>query len=136
SKHISARIAYLHKAAVYLTEQGHGQPAARTSNTPNCNLPDAKLDPNSGGLSLHLVKHMKQVAEKATIRLKPEVKRSICKRCNAVLIKDATAAMSTENQSHGQKPWANVYKIECRLCHAAKRFPIGAKRQLKKSKRR
>lgn len=93
--------------------------------------------PATGGLPLHLANHIRQVAQKAIIRLPPDIKHSICKRCNAVLVDGLTSSKRTENLSKGgKKPWADVLVIECGACGAAKRFPVGAPRQEKKAERR
>jgi len=88
---------------------------------------------SSAGLQFHLSRHMRQVAQRATIRVPSSLKHTICKRCGAILIPNETSSKQVENRSRGgKKPWADVLLVECRLCGAAKRFPVGARRQAKK----
>lgn len=50
---------------------------------------------------------------------------------------DTTSETRIENKSRAEKkPCADVLVIQCRNCHAEKRFPIGAPRQKKKTERR
>lgn len=73
---------------------------------------------------------------KSQIRLSQDVKHSICKRCSAILIPGSTSSSKVENLSRGgKKPWADVLVIECNVCSAQKRFPVGAKRQPRKNLR-
>lgn len=82
------------------------------------------------GTSVHLVSHMLAVSRKGQVQLSHEVKRSVCKRCNAVLLPDVTSTTRIENESKAQKKsWADVRVIECLTCNAKKRFHIGARRK-------
>ncbi|KAI7280085.1 hypothetical protein KC345_g4975 [Hortaea werneckii] len=93
--------------------------------------------PDSGGLPLHLATHLRQVALKSQIRLRTDVKHSICKRCSSVLIEGTTSNKRIENESKGgKKPHADVLLISCNVCGADKRFPVGAKRQKRKGERK
>lgn len=90
----------------------------------------------SGGLLHHLSNHLRQVAQKSQIRLHTSVKHSICKICSAILIEGETSKKYIENLSRGgRKPHADVLVLECGVCGSKKRFPTGAKRQLRKSQR-
>lgn len=85
----------------------------------------------------YLTAHMRAAARKSQIRLPQDVKHSYCKRCDACLDGDTASQTHMENKSrHGSKPWADVKVITCAYCHATKRFPVGAKRQLKKKVRK
>ncbi|KAK3640765.1 hypothetical protein LTR56_011642 [Elasticomyces elasticus] len=97
----------------------------------------AGLDlPQSGGLSLYLASHLGQIARKTQTRLHPNIKHSICRTCNAVLVIGETCTKRMENVSRaGGKPNADVLVVECTVCGAAKRFPVGAKRQKRKAAR-
>ncbi|RMZ34169.1 hypothetical protein D0859_01672 [Hortaea werneckii] len=97
--------------------------------------PEVQL-PHSGGLPLHLATHLRQVALKSQIRLRTDVKHSICKRCSSILIEGTTSNKRIENKSKGgRKPHADVLVISCKVCGADKRFPVGAKRQKRKGER-
>ena len=92
--------------------------------------------PQSGGLPLYLTGHLTQVARKSQIRLQTSVKHSICKRCGTVLVERSTSSKFVENLSKGgKKTHADVLVVECGTCGTQKRWPVGAQRQGKKSKR-
>lgn len=111
-----------------------GRQSSTTATRPPADSP-FQLPP-SGGLPLLLSAHMSQVARKSQIRLSSEVKHRTCKRCNTTLVEGMTSTKTTENLSKGRRrPHADVLVVECRSCGAPKRFPIGAKRQSRKSKR-
>jgi len=113
NKHLHARTAFLYQAATYLT-----------------------LQTNRSRLALELGSDLQQVSRKAQLHVSKEVKRSICKSCNSILIPGRTATQRIENASKGgRKPWADVLVVQCDLCGGKKRFPIGAKRQGKKCDR-
>jgi ribonuclease P protein subunit RPR2 len=137
--HLQARIAYLQKAAMYLTAQTSKQsvPDApdRTAEAPHNR--NTLVERPSGGLPHHLSTHLMQIARKSQLRLRPDVKHNICKLCGNILIGGETSTKSTENLSNGgKKPHADVLVIECGYCGAKKRFPVGATRQTKMSERR
>ncbi|KAK5685746.1 hypothetical protein LTR17_026968, partial [Elasticomyces elasticus] len=89
--------------------------------------------PQSGGLPLYLASHLGQIARKTQIRLHPNIKHSTCRICSAVLVVGGTCTKRVENVSRGgRKPHADVLIIECTVCGAAKRFPVGARRQKRK----
>ncbi|KAJ4297468.1 hypothetical protein N0V90_005359 [Kalmusia sp. IMI 367209] len=86
--------------------------------------------PKGKGSDLHTV------SRKGQVRLSSDLKRSVCRICNTVLIPGRTATQRIENESRGgKKPWADVLVIECTLCGSKKRFPVGAQRQKKKAER-
>ena len=94
------------------------------------------IEPPSGGLPLLLSSHLTQVARKSQIRLHPETKHQICKRCGNVLAEGTTSFQYVENASKsGKRPRADVRVIRCMACGATKRWPTGATRQKKKSHR-
>ena len=125
NKHLHARIAYLHQAATHLALQA----PAVTHTDPS------KLQQR--GLPLLLTAQLQAVSQKAQIRLSHDMKRSICKACSTPLMPDTTSETRIENKSRAEKkPCADVLVIQCRNCHAEKRFPIGAQRQKRKAERR
>ena len=90
----------------------------------------------SCGGSRQLFAHLRAVSLKGQIRLSPQMKHSICKRCDQFLVPGCSATICMENKSRGaKKPWADVLVIKCIACGTAKRFPVGAKRQLRKGGR-
>jgi ribonuclease P protein subunit RPR2 len=94
------------------------------------------FNPPPSGLPLQLNAHLRSVAQKAQIRLSQDLKHAICKTCSSPLIEGETHLRSTENLSKGgRKSWADVLVLKCCACGACKRFPIGAKKQKRKSLR-
>ena len=88
------------------------------------------------GLARHLLCQSRAVSLKSQMRLASQVKRSMCKKCNTLLVNDFTSTSGIENRSRGRrKSWADVLVVECNGCHAKKRIPVGGKRQLRKSER-
>jgi ribonuclease P protein subunit RPR2 len=158
NKHLNARIAYLNQAAEYLTRNAQAQKHASISNgtgtksapgelnstAPEVTAADAPQTANpqvtagtlSGGLPNLLSSHLRIIAQKAQIRLPPELKHSICKTCSAPLLEGLTSIKTLENLSrYGKKSWADVVVVDCVACGTCKRFPVGAKRQGRKEKR-
>lgn len=141
SKHLHARTTFLYQAATYLTLQttskditidtalGSSENGITTPNHSQC-VP--RLSP----VALQLGSDLQQVSRKAQLRLSVDLKRTMCKRCNTILVPGRTATQTVENMSkHGDKPWADVLVLVCKTCDGRKRFPIGAKRQEKKRER-
>lgn len=152
NKHLHARVAYLDKIAKYMVSQHipldasrQNEDAASTAKSAG----DVETDSNVGkqisqlelqtpdrGLAYLYGTHLRAVSLKSQVPLSQEVKRAYCKVCNAPLIPGRTSEMHLENRSkHGKKPWADVQVISCLKCHSDKRYPIGARRQPKKSLR-
>ncbi|KAI9709901.1 MAG: hypothetical protein M1820_002978 [Bogoriella megaspora] len=97
---------------------------------------EREQEPSLSGLSRHLVNQLLTTRRKSQIRLSREMKRSICKRCETVLIPGSSCRAFEENISKGgKKKWCDNLVIECLKCGAQKRFPVGLRRQLKKSER-
>ncbi|KAJ8108126.1 hypothetical protein OPT61_g8390 [Boeremia exigua] len=133
NKHLHARTTFLYQAASYLTlqssitgpENGHQNPVS------GCNQ-----NQQPSPLALRLGSDLHTVSRKAQLRLAVDLKRSMCKSCNAILVPGHTATQTVENQSKGgSKPWADVLVVNCKRCDSKRRIPIGAKRQLKKRDR-
>ena len=84
----------------------------------------------------HLVSNIRGVSLKVQAQLSPSLKHSMCKRCDAFLVMGITSTSMVENRSSdGRKPWADVLVVTCNACNSSKRFPIGAKRQHRKTDR-
>ena len=87
-------------------------------------------------LSRQLLGHVRAVSLRSQIKLTPAVKHTICKRCNVLLTSGSTSTSYIENQSSGgRKPWADVLVTTCTACGASKRYPVGAKRQVRRESR-
>lgn len=157
NRHLHSRVSFLYQAASYLAAQGvsnhgaaeaQGSSKALTTNSKGQEEEDPiKADEEATkdlgllrsrptGHSLQLVFQLRAVSRKAQIRLTRDVKRSICKNCNALLDPGKSSLVEVENLSRGgKKTWADVLVIKCLTCGEKKRYPIGSNRQLRKSER-
>ena len=87
-------------------------------------------------LSRQLVFHIGALCSRSQIRLSAAMKHSICKRCGILLVPGSTSTSYVENKSRGaRKAWADVLVTTCTACGTAKRFPVGAKGQLRRESR-
>ncbi|KAI8934507.1 hypothetical protein NX059_008207 [Plenodomus lindquistii] len=137
NKHLHARTTFLYQAATYLTLQTtQAEITAPATRVQIAGGSDASLTHARSPIALQLGSDLQQVSRKAQLRLAVDLKRSMCKSCNSILVPGKTASQHIENVSKGEKkPWADVLVLECLFCGSKKRFPVGAKQQLKKSKR-
>jgi ribonuclease P protein subunit RPR2 len=137
SKHLHARTTFLYQAAAYLTLQttSHDTAIATTfssSQDDTTTLYHSQHVPRRSPTALQLGSDLQQVTRKAQLRLSVDLKRTMCKRCNTILLPGRTATQTVENTSrNGGKPWADVLVLACKTCDGRKRFPIGANRQNK-----
>ena len=98
--------------------------------------PDNDWASKDFALSRQLLAHLRAVSLRGQIKLTPAVKHTICKRCNVLLIPGSTSTSNIENKSsEGRKPWADVLVTTCTACGTSKRFPVGAKRQVRRASR-
>lgn len=98
--------------------------------------PDDDSVSEESALSRQLVVHLRAISLKSQIRLSPAMKHTICKRCDILLMPGSTSTSYMENNSRGaRKAWADVLVTTCAGCGTAKRFPVGAKRQLRRESR-
>jgi ribonuclease P protein subunit RPR2 len=88
----------------------------------------------------HLLASMRSISTKTQIRLSQSIKRSVCRRCNALLTLNSTAEI--ENLSRGgRKARADVLVVKCCQCAFEKRYPVGMgegenkKKKTKKTKK-
>ena len=139
NKHLHVRLSYLYQAATYLTLQTTMQDTTTTSlrRDEQTTLHNTVQTQRQSPLALELGSDIQQVSRKGQLRLAVDLKRSMCKSCNTVLIPGRTATQAIENPSKGgKKSWADVLVVTCNLCGGKKRFPVNATKQLKKAKRR
>lgn len=117
--------------------------AVSDDGVPVCTIEQADMMPKIGphndwasndfGLSRQLLAHLRAVSLRSQIKLTPAVKHTICKRCNLLLVPGSTSTSYVENKSSGgRKPWADVLVTTCTACGTSKRFPVGAKRQIRR----
>ncbi|TLD23467.1 Rpr2-domain-containing protein [Venturia nashicola] len=162
NRHCYSRIAFLHQAAQHLASkqfspepntqlanpvQTEERPTGAVTDAPKktkgmSNLDGeikqtATLQPADGfGLSRRLASHLLTVSRKGSVGVSREMKRSICKRCQSILIPGQTADHKVQNKSRaGRKPCADVMVVTCSACGLAKRYPFGAQRQPRKKDR-
>ena len=134
NKHLHARTSFLYQAASYLTLQSSVNVKEAESSGAVPSEPDRlqQLSP----LALQLGSDLHTVSRKAQLRLSIDLKRSMCKSCNTILVPGHTAAQTIENESKGgSKPWADVVVVSCKVCGSKRRIPVGARRQKKKRDR-
>jgi ribonuclease P protein subunit RPR2 len=123
NRHIYTRASYLYQAAHYLAN-------AQTCAHKGVSDEAKKQQTAVQNISRQLVSDMKTVTQKMVIRQSPELKRTICRLCDTLLIEGQTSLSVVENQSKGgRKPWADVLAISCMKCGHVKRFPLSAARQ-------
>ncbi|KAF2629811.1 Rpr2-domain-containing protein [Macroventuria anomochaeta] len=134
NKHLHARTTFLYQAATYLTLHSS---INKNECRPNDAIPsETHSIQQPSPLALQLGSDLHTVSRKAQLRLSIDLKRSVCKSCNAILVPGHTATQITENVSKGgKKPWADVLVVSCNRCGSKRRMPVGAKRQPKKRDR-
>lgn len=64
-------------------------------------------------------KYFQSLARKATLRIDPSIKRSICKQCRLVLIPGITCSIRVKND----RPAHIVVQTRCHLCGHVRRLP-------------
>ncbi len=126
-RHLHSRISYLHQAAAYLATA-----RIRSNKSPEVNdIPPSDTSSatqrwlSSQRQSRYLLNQLHGVSKKSQIRLGRDVKHSICRRCDSLLIPGATSSQEVKNESKGEgKPWADIFEVRCSNCGALKRFPV------------
>lgn len=88
-------------------------------------------------ISRAYISQLRGISLKTQLRLPQEVKRSICKRCDTLLVRGASCVQEISNASHGgQKLWADVRVVRCVTCGTEKRYPQAERRSKKLAERR
>lgn len=130
NKNIHLRLSFLHEAALYLTTSGSSPSAEvpKSNNRASERKSPIRPDVSTSACSSHLISHMRGVSRRSVIRLDQNVKRSVCKGCDQLLLTEESTLVNTENKSKNQsKPWADVRVVKCRRCGTSKRFPCRKK---------
>lgn len=129
-KHLHSRLSYLHQAATFLatTEQIHASGTAHNTGVCSTHVVDApRRNDRHASESTRLLTHLRGVSRKTQLRLTPNVKHTICRRCDSLLIHGKSSHEATVNPSKGGgKPWAELFEVRCNRCGTIKRFPVGA----------
>ena len=138
---VYSRLSFLYQASALLATQQEpgvpGQVADATPNIASAARSRSRTDQHiRDGLSRRLLADMRSVSLKTLLRLSPDVKRTVCKFCDSLLVEGKTCVSTVENKSKGgAKPWADVLVIKCQTCSREKRFPIAARRQPRRPER-
>ena len=132
-RHLHSRISFLHQAAAYLaTNESNGQQpkTLKVGNGSGEFSEDSTLSQEKGyGQSRHLLNQLRGVSKKSQIRLAGDIKHTVCKRCDSLLVSGESSLEEVKNDSKGaRKPWADVFEIKCKTCGIVKRFPTGQQR--------
>ncbi|RKP06558.1 RNAse P Rpr2/Rpp21/SNM1 subunit domain-containing protein [Thamnocephalis sphaerospora] len=80
--------------------------------------------PPLAGLGCFYVSTLKTVARRNVLRLDPSMKRTLCRRCDALLLPGVSATVRFED---GANP---AVTTRCQLCHAKRRLPTHPAKQL------
>ncbi len=122
------RLSFLYQAAALLATAP--APESEPSAAVHTSEQNGLQRPQMEGMSRRLLTDMRSVSHKARIRIGGDMKRTICKHCDTLLVEGVTCTSTVENQSRGgAKPWADVLIIKCKVCDRAKRFPVNARRE-------
>jgi ribonuclease P protein subunit RPR2 len=143
NRHLHSRISYLHQAANYLLQTDTSPAVSSTQPDQNEELLDSShhqalsMRTHGAGQSRFLLTHLRGISQKSQTRISKDMKRTVCKRCKALLVAGRSSEESVTNASREEsKPWADVFEIRCNTCAAVKRFPIGQKRKADNSSAR
>lgn len=159
--HLRARISYLHKASAYIlsansqttrpqnikespgvdqssrnedTDKAGPNASPKSSPTPSGIASQSR--PETAKLPRQYLAQMRGVSLKSQLRLSQDIKRSVCKRCDILLVPGSNCTEEIENLSRGKKkPWADVRVVRCTSCGTTKRFPQTSKRSSRLSER-
>lgn len=127
-KHLYSRLSFLHQAATLLTTaDGYSMPAqSGQSHLSNASPKETRTASQGSPESTRLLGHLRGVSRKSQIRIAPELKHTVCKRCDCLLIPGRTSTETIRNDSRNKnKPWADVLEVRCNRCGTIKRFPVG-----------
>jgi ribonuclease P protein subunit RPR2 len=129
NKHIHARLSYLHQASSYLSLVTEGPEMGGKGKAVASIDEDGVQQYFHDTRSRHLLSQLRAVSLKAQIRLSSQIKHTLCKRCNSLLIAGKTSKEKVVNESKGgRKPQADVLVVRCDFCGTVKRFPVGQSR--------
>ena len=148
NKNIYTRASYLYQAASYLatrsqeqasqespkTEAKHAESLSSAAAAAAAHTENERK--GAQNISRQLLADMRAVSLKVLIRQSPELKRTICRYCDTLLVEGESCSSSIENPSRGgKKPWADVLVVTCGTCGNVKRFPVSAPRQKRRTLR-
>lgn len=83
--------------------------------------------PHLQTLSRGYSKNATVIAKKSVLKLTPNFKRTMCKKCNILLIPGKTLSVRMENMSRDKLPHNDILVHQC-VCGTKKRYPVGRNR--------
>ncbi|KAG2181530.1 hypothetical protein INT44_008345 [Umbelopsis vinacea] len=120
---------FLHQAAILLSslpeEDSQTADSSNTQQAPNTHdiasrdkskIINKANEPALAPLSRYYCSTMKNISKKLVLRLDPNVKRSICKKCDNVLIPSVTSDVRVKSRPH------KGTVITCKSCRTQKRL--------------
>ncbi|THV52455.1 hypothetical protein BGAL_0078g00040 [Botrytis galanthina] len=122
NKVLYSRMSYLYQAATYLAVQNQEcQEQSAKGTALDSSMEDVMKDESKAvanategshqALSRRLITELRSVSLKGLMRMTPDMKHSICKNCQTLLLEGTTCTAKIENQSKGgKKPWADVLR--------------------------
>lgn len=111
--------------------------AAEKKGMGGTNQPHQAKSDNLLNTSRVYMSQLRGISLKTQQRLPQELKRSICKRCDTLLVLGANCTQEIQNASReGKKPWADVRVVRCTTCGTEKRYPQTDRRSKKLGERR
>ena len=138
-RHLHCRISFLHQAATYLgtpQQRDIEDASTRFKDGPKVLVPESTSGDHHGQRR-HLLNQIRGVSRKSQIRLTKDMKHSLCKRCDSLLVAGVSSSEGTINESRGErKPAADIFEVKCNTCGTTKRFPVGQQRQRKEKAER
>lgn len=136
-KAMHSRVSYLYQAAIHLAINQPDHEDKQQENT--AGIPrKAEDNPKTytGNMSRRYVSEMRSITQKAQLRMSPDMKHSICKNCDSLLLEGSTCISVVENKSKGgRKSWADILLRKCTACGKETRIPLALKRQKRKHHR-
>lgn len=75
-------------------------------------------------LSRFYINTARKIAQKAVLKINSSIKRTLCRRCDTVLLPAITSSIKVENLSKKNKKKADIMVITCNFCNTQKRYPV------------
>ncbi|KAG5520083.1 hypothetical protein PMAC_001159 [Pneumocystis sp. 'macacae'] len=75
-------------------------------------------------LSKFYINTAKRIAQKAVLKINSSIKRTLCRRCDTILLPAVTSSIKIENFSKENKDEADILVITCNFCNMQKRYPV------------
>ncbi|KAI0773904.1 RNAse P Rpr2/Rpp21/SNM1 subunit domain-containing protein [Fomes fomentarius] len=122
NRDIIQRINFLYQASTYLntiaqwTPLNHGQVYHKDRGKTRNSIRNPQ---NTSELSRSYVSTMRIVGQKAMVRMDPSIKRTLCKKCDTILVPGSTSSVRIKTRrGHGQ-----IVTYTCHTCGTVRRIP-------------